>query len=120
MKKLILALGIFFSGVLFAQAQQPAATPEKQAEKMINKVTEVCSLTSDQVNRVTPLIKQFVNTRAENRAKYANNKQELQEANKENRDNLHNNLKPILSEDQMAKLKEYMKEKKESQGNSGE
>jgi hypothetical protein len=112
MKKLILTLGIFFAAIVCLQAQQPASV-DAEAGKMLNKLTEVCKLTPDQITKVKPIIKQFVTTREANKAKYATNKSELQEANKANKDVLDSKLKPILTEDQEAMLKNFQQEQQE-------
>ena len=58
MKKLILTLGIFLSGIVCIHAQEAQGdNTEKQTQTMVTKLTQVCTLTSDQVSKVTPYSK---------------------------------------------------------------
>jgi|GEM_PF-1003368 hypothetical protein len=115
MKKLVLTLGIFFAGLFAVQAQD--ANADKQTEKLMNDYTTVCSLTPDQAAKVKPMIQTFVQTRMDNRQKYQGDKDGMKAANKQNRENLDNQLKTVLSADQIQKMKDYMAQKKQERMN---
>lgn len=112
MKKLLLAFGIMLASVFTVSAQTNDAA-EKQTTKMVNNLTTACQLTPAQVTKVKPIIQTFVETRIANKQKYAGDAAGMKAANKQNRENMMSQLKTILSADQQAKLKEYMKEKQE-------
>ena len=116
MKKLLLAFGIILASVFSATAQNTDA----QTKKMVGNLTQVCGLTPDQVSKITPIIKTFVETRAANMQKYSTDDAGRKAANKENRENMMNQLKTILSADQMTKLKEHMKEQHEKRAGTNE
>jgi hypothetical protein len=107
MKKLILTLGIFFTGILCMNAQE-AASNDQQTSKMVANITKVCSLTSDEATKATPAIKQFVASRNADKAKYAADKVQLKAAIKADRQTLITNLKPVLSADEIQKLEDHL------------
>ncbi|HXB13408.1 MAG TPA: hypothetical protein VNZ45_15580 [Bacteroidia bacterium] len=109
MKKLILTLGIFFAGVLCMNAQD-APTQDQQTTKMLDNITKVCSLTSDQATKATPAVKQFIASKEADKAKYAGDKAQLKTAMKADRQALVTNLKPVLSADQIQKLEDHWKQ----------
>jgi len=109
MKKLILTLGIFLSGVLLVQAQSATASLDKKTSAMTGKITKACNLTSDQVTKVTPFIAQFVQTRAANKQKFANDPANLKAANHSNGQALKTNLKTVLSDAQMTQYSAMIK-----------
>jgi hypothetical protein len=106
MKKLILTLGIFVAGILCVNAQT-APTQEEETTKMVGNLTRVCTMTADQATKSTPFIKAFVASRDADKAKYGTtNKEELKTAIKADRETLITNLTPILSADQIQKIKD--------------
>jgi len=109
MKKLILTLGIFLSGVLLVQAQSATASVDKKTSTLTGKITKACNLTSDQVTKVTPFIAQFVQTRTTNMQKFANDPTNLKTANHSNAMTLKTNLKTVLSDAQMAQYTAMVK-----------
>ena len=111
MKKLILTLGIFLSGIVCLQAQEAqGGNQDKQVANITSKLTTACHLTSDQVTKIQPFVKQFVQTRNDNKEKLSSNKEALKTANKANRQQLAANLKTILSADQMQEFKSWMQQ----------
>lgn len=116
MKKLILAFGIILAGVFSVHAQENKA--DKETNKMVTTLTNVCQLTPDQVAKVQPMISTFVQTKIANKQKYVNDADGLRTANKENRENLKSQLNTVLTTDQQEKYKGYMKEQKEKKQES--
>ena len=112
MKKLILALGIVLTSV-FSVSSQDKAAAGNAADKMVNTITKVCTLTADQVTKIKPMVATFVQTRAENKEKYANDPDGLKTANDKNKATLKSQLVTVLTADQQAKYEQYLKEQQE-------
>lgn len=112
MKKLIVTLGIFLSAVLGVQAQQANVSVEKQVTHLTGKITDACHLTADQTTKIKPFVQQFVEARKADKDKYANDQNGMKSAMKTNRMQLENNLKTVLSADQMTALHNYWKEQR--------
>jgi hypothetical protein len=105
MKKLLLTFGIFLAGIVFVNAQDKT---EAKATKMVNRITQVCGLTPDQVAKIQPLAESFIKTREANKQQYANDPTGLKSANKANNQSYKAQLNTILTADQQQKLKDYM------------
>ncbi len=101
MKKLILTLGIFLIGVMSINAQDKVAT------KIVNKMTVVCGLSSDQVAKVQPIVEDYVKGREANKQQYASDPEGLKTANRTLNKNYKAQLKTVLSPEQIEKLKAY-------------
>jgi hypothetical protein len=111
MKKLILTFGIVLAGLFTVQAQEQKT--DKQADRIITEYTSVAGLTADQVTKVKPMVESFIATRKLNKTTYANNADGLKTADKANRENLIKQLSTVLSADQIQKIKDHLKEKKD-------
>ncbi len=111
MKKLILTLGIILTGLLTVNAQD--AGVERQSTKLVNEYASVAQMTPDQAAKVRPILESFLATRKENKEKYSGNPQALRTANKANKENMRTQLQAVLSPDQIQKIEDYNKEKKE-------
>jgi aminoglycoside phosphotransferase family enzyme len=111
MKKLILTLGIVIATMFTATAQE--ARGDKQVDKVLAEYTTAAQITPDQSAKIKPMIESFLATRKENKEKYAGDAEGLKTANKTNRENLKAQLKTVLSEDQIKKIEEYNKQKRE-------
>jgi hypothetical protein len=111
MKKLVLTLGIIFIGLITLHAQD--ASIEKQSTKLVNEYASVAQMTPDQAAKVRPILESFLATRKENKEKYAGNPQALKTANKANKENMKTQLQAVLSPDQIQKIENYNREKKE-------
>lgn len=122
MKKLIVTFGIFLAGIVFVNAQDKAAAMQT---KMVDRMTQVCGLTPDQVSKVQPIVAGYVKARQANKSQYANDPAGLKSANKKATEDYKSQLNTVLSTDQQAKLKaanEQMRAKRQGggQGESGE
>ncbi len=115
MKKLILTFGIILASIVTMQAQEKISP----TDKVLNEYTSVAQLTPDQVTKVRPMFDAFYATRKDNKEKYANNEDGLKAANKANRQNLKAQLKTMLTADQIQKIEDYQKAKKERSRNNG-
>ena len=112
MKKLILTFGIILAGLFTATAQD--ASVDKQTAKIMDEYTSTAQITPDQAAKIKPMIEAFFTTKKENKEKYADDAVTLRTANKENRENLKRQLKTVLTPDQMQKIEDYNKEKKQA------
>jgi hypothetical protein len=102
MKKLILTFGIFLAGIFFVNAQDK---PDR-ATNLVNHLTQICSLTPDQVSKVQPLAEDFFKSRDANKQQYANDPDGLKTANRATNKDYKTKLYAILTPDQQEKLKE--------------
>jgi|ERR1700722_12070299 len=109
MKKLILTFGIILASVFTMQAQEKISP----TDKALNEYTTVAQLSPDQVTKIRPIFDAFYATRKENKEKYANNEEGLKAANKANRENLKAQLKTVLTAEQIQKVEDYQKAKKD-------
>ncbi len=109
MKRLILTLGLIIAGIFCVNAQEKG---DKIANKMVSHLTQVCGLSDDQVAKVQPIVADFIKTRMANKQQYANDAAGLKAANKTNRENYKNQLKTVLTADQVEKLKADMKNRR--------
>lgn len=107
MKKLILTFGIILASVVGMQAQQATEVVQKRTAAMVSQMTAAAHLTPEQANKITPFVQQFVQTRFENRQKFANDANGMQTANKAGKEQLKSNLKTVLSDEQMNQLSSF-------------
>jgi hypothetical protein len=114
MKKLILTFGIVLATLFSVTAQSAAGASkvDQQTEKIMTEYTSVASLTPDQVTKVKPMVSSYLTTKQANKEKYASDADGMKTANKQNLDNLLIQLKTVLSDDQVNKIKAHMDEKK--------
>ncbi|HTB33160.1 MAG TPA: hypothetical protein VK808_14120 [Bacteroidia bacterium] len=117
MKKLFLTFGIFLAGMLFVNAQDKVTTG---ATKLINKLTEVCSLTPDQAAKLQPVAESFVKAHKDNKQKYANDPAGLKTANKSVNSTYKSQLQAVLTPDQMKKFAVYNAQKKGNKQGGGQ
>ena len=115
MKKLILTFGIFLGGICLVNAQSTAAAATNPSEKIIAHLTTVCAITNEQIVKIKPIAKAVVNARQANQKKYAGNPDGLKAANKSVNEDFKNQLKTILTKDQMEKLNADMAQHKAAQ-----
>lgn len=114
MKKLILTLGIFLAGIMFVNAQDKA---DAVAAKFVNKITEVCGLTPDQVAKLQPVAEDYIKTRKANKQQYATDPDGYRSATKTLNQNYKAQLKSILSPEQINKLEAYHTQQKANKQN---
>jgi hypothetical protein len=111
MKKLILTIAIVLTGIFSVNAQEQSGP----ADRMVNDYTNAAQLTPDQAAKIKPMLDNFITVRKTNKEKYANDANGLKAANKTNKENLKAQLKTVLTAEQIEKLDEYQKMKKERQ-----
>ena len=109
MKKLILTFGIVIAGLCSVYAQTKG---DKATAKLVDKLTQICQLSPEQVTKVQPIVADFVNGRISNKQQYGNDPVALKSANKANRENYKAQLKTVLSPEQMHTLKAYEEQHK--------
>jgi hypothetical protein len=112
MKKLILTATLFLAGILCMNAQEAKQAPsvDQQTTNMTTKLTSACSLTADQATKIKPFVQKFVQTRADNKQKYASDPAGMKEAMKADRQELATSLKTVLSADQMTQFKNFLQQ----------
>jgi dTDP-D-glucose 4,6-dehydratase len=115
MKKIILTFGILLAGIFIVNAQDQV---NNKATKLVNTLTTICALTSDQVTQIQPLAVSFVKDREANKQQYANDPTALKAANKTNNRNYKTKLYAILTPGQQAELNDYMAQRKASKRTS--
>jgi len=118
MKKLIVTLGILFSGIAFVNAQSAGDGTDKKVTTMMNGINTACHLTSAEMTKIKPFVEQFVETKEANKQKLAGNPDGLKAANKTNNQQLKSNLKTVLTDDQMTQLTAYYKQQKAAKSSS--
>jgi hypothetical protein len=85
MKKYLSTTLLLLSAIMFSCAQ--GNTQEKRVTKMMNDLQQACQLTADQSAKVQPMVQTFVKIAADNKQKYAGDKNARKSANESNRAN---------------------------------
>jgi hypothetical protein len=104
MKRLILVSAILLIAIFHVNAQKRA---EAKANYMVDHISQVCTLSPDQAEKLYPVAENYIQTRKANKQQYANDPETLKNANKTATINYRTQLKTILSREQMEKLKAY-------------
>ncbi|HXP52004.1 MAG TPA: hypothetical protein VN922_18760 [Bacteroidia bacterium] len=120
MKKFILTFGIILTALFTVNAQNGTIDTKTQTDKILSEYTSIGNLTPDQVAKVRPILENFYTTRKENKEKYANDSEGMKAANKANRENFAEQLKTVLSPEQIQKMKEYDRKKRAERKDSKE
>lgn len=81
---------------------------DAKATKLVNRISQACTLTPDQVSKLQPIAESYIKAREANKQQYANDPAGLKSADKTNNENYRTQLKTILTPDQQQKLKDYM------------
>ena len=118
---IIIAL-LFFSVNSYSQndGKVPKKTPEELARKIADTLRTELQLSDTQYDQVYDIFLSHINKVREERQKYGKEDTEgRQNARKERRKNLKAELENVLSGDQMAKLKELHKERKNRKHKTG-
>ena len=118
---IIIAL-LFFSVNSFSQNDEkaPKKTPEELARKIADTLRTELQLSDTQYNQVYDIFLNHINRVREDRQKYGKEDTEgRQTARKDRRKNLKAELDNVLSDEQMAKLKELHKERKNRKHKTG-
>ncbi len=130
MKKLIVAFAIFVSTLSFAQpgnGKREKGTPEQNVERHLKEMTADLNLTEKQQSEIKSILLEQSKKREAKRTEMKSAKEKGEkpsdeqkaEMKKEMIDNqleIKTKLKKILSEEQLKKLKEVRKEKREDMG----
>ena len=112
MKRLTAALFAILFASTFAFAQEKGGDPKERIDKMNEKMRSELSLTDTQYEQVKPINESFVYEMMELRGP------DNREAMKEAKDRYMAQLEEILTEDQMTKYKEMVRNKrKQRRGN---
>jgi len=112
MKKIILTLAVLVMTTISINAQEskePRKSPEERTEKIVTKMKTDLALSDDQVTKLKPIILKREQKRDALRSTMSDAKDRHKEMAKETEDDLKN----ILSPEQMEKLKQQRKEMRE-------
>ena len=112
MKKLVLSLGIFLSGVSILSIQakgmpdfyQTAAQQNSGVEKRLASIQKACNLTPDQSTKIKSLLTDMEATQAANEKANKANPAALKEANQKNSYDFNQKLAKVLTPEQMKSL----------------
>lgn len=96
MKKTILLVGLCFLGTTFAFSQN---NPGNAGPKLLNKIKTTCNLTSPQMAKLQPIVGMHVATLQADKQKFSGT--ELKKAETAENLKFNNQLKSILTADQM-------------------
>lgn len=127
MKTIIVTLALAFTTLTFAQNREmkrEKATPEKQTEMQLKKMTTDLSLTADQQEKIKPILLEQAQKRAEKKEVSKDHKESGEKLSKEERAAMKENMKSekeamkvqlsnILSAEQMEKWENNKMEKRE-------
>lgn len=122
MKKIVM---YFFTGMFlmflfsnsFAQTDSSTTkipqtkTVEKQTADLVAEMTKVATLTTEQIEKITPFITEFFKQKETDLTENAGNNEKLLAAAKARKENLVKNLKTILTEEQLNTLIQYFNNK---------
>lgn len=127
MKIIIVTLALAFTTLTFAQEREmkrEKATPEKQTEMQLKKMTTDLSLTADQQEKIKPILLEQAQKRAEKKEVFKDHKESGEKLSKEERtairekmmsekEAMKDQLSNILSAEQMEKWENNKVEKRE-------
>lgn len=103
MKKLLLTICLFLSGIGLASAQEQTVS----VNSLIDQLTDLCTLSPEQIAKVEPLVTLFENKRDKTYKKYRHNLTRLTKAVKKNRWDYEVSLIGILTPEQMGLVKAF-------------
>lgn len=84
--------------------------PQKQVDKLMDNIQHGCQLTPDQVNKIKPMVQDFVSARIAARKKYGDNQDAMRKFADSARKDFKTKLSTVLSDDQMQQLMAHMKQ----------
>lgn len=127
MKTIIVTLALAFTTLTFAQKRdmnREKATPEKQTEIQLKKMTTDLNLTSDQQEKIKPILLEQAQKREEHKIAFKDHKESGEKLSKEERTAVREKMKTekeamkekfsnILSAEQMEKWENNKMEKRE-------
>lgn len=90
-----------------SSSTQSTTTVEQKTTNAINEMTKVATLTSEQVEKVTPFVTEFFKQKEIDQANNKNNAELLKAAANKRKETLINDLKTVLSADQIELLKKH-------------
>lgn len=127
MKTIIVTLALAFTTLTFAQKREmnrEKATPEKQTEMQLKKMTSDLTLTTDQQEKIKPILLEQAQKRAEKKEAFKDHKESGEKLSKDERtairekmmsekNAMKEKLSTILSTEQMEKWENDKMEKRE-------
>jgi protein CpxP len=117
MKKIILisfAIAIVTANISAQEKKGPHKTPEQRAERRTVKLNQELALNEEQKVKVKEVVLKQELQRDESIKQFAGNREVLKEANKKNRKESEDELKSILTPEQIDKLKQHKEEIKQT------
>ncbi|HTA28264.1 MAG TPA: hypothetical protein VK809_10770 [Bacteroidia bacterium] len=107
MKKIILTLGLFLSGISIVSVQASVPQEAHQASatsSRLESIKKTCNLTPDQTTKVQSLLNDYEATKATNEKANKSNPAGLKEAQKKNSYDFNQKLVKVLTPEQMKAL----------------
>lgn len=111
---------LFLLGNAFAQtvtrpasSTQTTTTVEQKTSSVVDEMTKVASLTTDQIEKVTQFVSELLKQKDIDLAQNKDNAELLKAAANKRKETLVNNLKTVLSADQVELLKQHWEKKSE-------
>lgn len=111
----IVSVMFISAGVLFAQAEginKQKKTPEERAKMMTDKLNDIVQLSTDQYSTIYDLLLNNIQQNVSDRKTYTGSKEDLKFMIKERNKATRQKIRTLLTDDQIAKLKEYRKQHK--------
>ncbi len=115
----IIAMLFTMTLVANAQGKGQSLSPEEKAEKFTNKLTEKVNLDRAQVPKVKAIALEYAHKMQEAREANQGDKEAIKEIRKEIRKEKRAALKEVLTDEQIAILKELKRERKEGRKDNG-
>jgi hypothetical protein len=106
MKKIVLTLGIFLSGIsiLSVQAKSSILIQTNGTSSRLESIKKNCNLTPDQTSKVQNLLNDYQTTQEANEKANKGNPDGLKEAQKKNSYDFNQRLAKVLTPEQMKSL----------------
>lgn len=86
-------------------------TVEQQTADLVAEMTKVATLTTEQVEKITPFVTELIKQKETDLAENAGNNEKLTATAKARKENLIKNLKTVLTEEQINTLLQYYQDK---------
>jgi hypothetical protein len=98
--------------------EQPKKTIEQRTAHLMDDMTKIATLTSDEVTKITPFVTEFQKQKDADQEAYKGNKEKLATARKTREDKLSAQVKSIVTPEQFTKLDDYWKNKQNNGNNN--
>ena len=101
-----------------AKNDQPKKTVEQRTKSMVDEMTKVATLSTEEISKITPFVTEFQKQKDADEESSKGNKDKLSTSRKVRMDKLSAQVKGILTPEQYNKLQDYWKNKRNSAPNT--